>query len=112
MGISGSEIFLIILAVLVFFGANKIPELARGLGKGMREFKRAAEDIKSEINNSTSDVRCEVDNLKSELNNSTSEMRNKVDELKSELNTQTTNIKKEVEELRDDIDKTDVYPKP
>lgn len=93
MGISGSEIFLVILAVLVFFGANKIPELARGLGKGMREFKKAAEDIKSEINNSTSDVRKEVDDMKSELNN------------------QTSDISKEVEEIRDDIDKTDVYPK-
>ena len=94
MGIGGSEIFLIILAVLVFFGANKIPELARGLGKGMREFKKAADDIKSEINNSTSDVRSEVNDLK------------------SELNTQTTDIKKEVEEIRDDIDKTDVNSKP
>ena len=94
MGIGGSEIFLIILAVLVFFGANKIPELARGLGKGMREFKKAADEIKSEINNSTSDVRKEVDDMKSELNN------------------QASDITKNVEEIRDNIDKTDVTPNP
>lgn len=37
----------------MLFGANKIPEIARGLGKGIREVKNAASDIKSEINNST-----------------------------------------------------------
>ncbi len=40
--------------VIMLFGANKIPEIARGLGKGIREVKNAASDIKSEINNSTS----------------------------------------------------------
>jgi TatA/E family protein of Tat protein translocase len=64
MGIGGSEIFLILLIILVFFGANKIPEFARGLGKGLREFKKAAEDIKAEINNSTTDIKKEVDEIK------------------------------------------------
>jgi sec-independent protein translocase protein TatA len=64
MGIGGSEIFLILLVVLIFFGADKLPELARGLGKGMREFKKAAEDIKSEINNNTSDIKKEMDEVK------------------------------------------------
>lgn len=43
------EITLIILVLLVFFGAKKIPELARGLGKGIREFKDATKEIKNEI---------------------------------------------------------------
>jgi sec-independent protein translocase protein TatA len=64
MGIGGSEIFLILLVILVFFGANKIPEFARGLGKGLREFKKAAEDIKSEINSSTADIKNEVNEMK------------------------------------------------
>ena len=38
---SGGEIILILIAVLLLFGANKIPELARGLGKGIREIKNA-----------------------------------------------------------------------
>ena len=45
--ISGSEIFIILLVVLLLFGANKLPEIARGLGKGMNEFKKATEDIMS-----------------------------------------------------------------
>lgn len=45
----GWEWILIILLVLVFFGAKKIPELARGLGKGIREFKDATREIKRDI---------------------------------------------------------------
>lgn len=43
------EIILILLVVLVLFGAKKIPELAQGLGKGIREFRRASSDIRGEI---------------------------------------------------------------
>lgn len=49
--IGGSELILIMVVILVFFGANKIPELARGLGKGIREFKDASREIRSEIEN-------------------------------------------------------------
>ncbi len=50
--IGGPEIFIIILIVVMFFGADKIPEIARGLGKGMRQVKDATNDIKREINDS------------------------------------------------------------
>jgi len=40
----------VILLVIMFFGANRIPEIARGLGKGIREVRNATEDIKNEIN--------------------------------------------------------------
>jgi sec-independent protein translocase protein TatA len=45
----GSEWLLILLAVLLFFGGKKIPELMRGIGKGVREFNDAKEKVKSEI---------------------------------------------------------------
>ncbi len=48
-GLGGWEILLIVLVLLIFFGAKKIPELARGLGKGIREFKDATKEIKDEI---------------------------------------------------------------
>lgn len=67
MGIGGSEIILILLFVLIFFGADKIPEFARALGKGMREFKKATDEIKSEINNSTGEIRKEMENFKDEV---------------------------------------------
>ena len=47
--ISGAEIFVILVIVLMLFGADKIPEIARGLGKGMRQIKDATNDIKREI---------------------------------------------------------------
>ncbi|MCC5928535.1 MAG: twin-arginine translocase TatA/TatE family subunit [Cyclobacteriaceae bacterium] len=48
-GLGPWEITLIVLVLLIFFGAKKIPELARGLGKGIREFKDATKEIKDEI---------------------------------------------------------------
>ncbi|MFP4091723.1 MAG: twin-arginine translocase TatA/TatE family subunit [Cyclobacteriaceae bacterium] len=48
-GLGGWEILLIIMVLLIFFGAKKIPELARGLGRGIREFKDATKEIKDEI---------------------------------------------------------------
>ena len=49
--LGGSEIMLILVVILIFFGANKIPELARGLGKGIREFKDASTEIRKEFEN-------------------------------------------------------------
>lgn len=45
------ELLLIMFVCLLLFGGNKLPELARGLGKGIREFKDASEGVKSEIHN-------------------------------------------------------------
>jgi len=50
--IGGGEIFFILLIVVMLFGADKIPEIARGLGKGIRDVRNAANDIKHEITNS------------------------------------------------------------
>ena len=50
-GLGGWEIMIILLVILVFFGANKIPDIARGLGRGIREFKDATKEIKDEIEN-------------------------------------------------------------
>ncbi|HEU4496728.1 MAG TPA: twin-arginine translocase TatA/TatE family subunit [Flavobacterium sp.] len=48
-GIGGSELFFIIIIAVMLFGADKIPEVARGLGKGIQQLKNATDDIKSEI---------------------------------------------------------------
>lgn len=49
------ELLLIMFTILVFFGAKKIPELARGMGRGIREFKDATKEIKSEIEEGLND---------------------------------------------------------
>ena len=75
--ISGAEIAFILFIVLMVFGADKVPEIARGLGKGMRQIKDATNDIKSEITKSaekqgldidiTKDVRKEIDKVKEDV---------------------------------------------
>ena len=55
--IGGSEIFFILFIVLLFFGSKKIPELARGLGKGLREMKDAASGIEREITKEVKDIK-------------------------------------------------------
>lgn len=49
LNMGGGEIMLIMIAILLLFGGKKLPELARGLGKGIREFKDASEGVKREI---------------------------------------------------------------
>jgi sec-independent protein translocase protein TatA len=49
------EMLIIALFILIFFGAKKIPEIARGMGKGIREFKDATKEVKKEINEGMKD---------------------------------------------------------
>jgi sec-independent protein translocase protein TatA len=48
-GIGGPELMLIMFIVLLLFGANKLPELARGMGKAVREFKKATSSVETEM---------------------------------------------------------------
>lgn len=52
LNLGGGEVMLILFVVLLFFGSKSIPELARGLGKGLREIREASESIRSEIEHS------------------------------------------------------------
>ena len=54
-GLGGTEVLLILLAILLLFGAKRIPELAKGLGRGIREFKDATKEVKNEIESSVKD---------------------------------------------------------
>lgn len=75
---SGAEIAFIVFIMVMVFGADKIPEIARGLGKGMKTIRNATEDIKSEVMKSAEkngvdtsfkdDVKGEIDKVKDDLN--------------------------------------------
>tara|TARA_R100001369_G_scaffold89947_1_gene128199 strand:+ start:6875 stop:7162 length:288 start_codon:yes stop_codon:yes gene_type:complete len=85
--ISGTEIVFILFIVLLVFGADKVPEIAKGLGKGMRQLKDATNDIKSEITKSaekqgidvdiTKDVREEIDKVKDDVEEITGPIKRK-----------------------------------
>ncbi len=86
--ISGAEIAIIVLIVVMVFGADKIPEIARGMGKTMRTIKDATNDIKSEISKSaenhgidtsiTKDINSEITKVKDELEEFTGSVRRKM----------------------------------
>ena len=85
--ISGAEIAFIMFILVMVFGADKIPDIARGLGKGMKAVKNASNDIKSEIQKSaekqgidtdfTKDVRGEIDKVKEDIDEITGSVRRK-----------------------------------
>jgi len=54
-GIGMPEILVIMLLVLILFGSKRLPEVARGIGKSMQEFKKAADDVKRELDVSNFD---------------------------------------------------------
>jgi sec-independent protein translocase protein TatA len=49
MNLGAPEVLLVMLVILIFFGPSKIPELAKGLGKGLREFRKASREIQEDI---------------------------------------------------------------
>lgn len=69
--IGGTEVIFILFIVVMVFGADKIPEIARGLGKGMRQLKDATNDIKHEVTKSAEKHGIDTDvtkNINEELN--------------------------------------------
>ncbi|MEL0644624.1 MULTISPECIES: twin-arginine translocase TatA/TatE family subunit [unclassified Olleya] len=86
--ISGGEIFFILLIVVMVFGAKNVPDIAKGLGKGMRQLKDATNDIKTEITKSaerngldtsiTNDVNEELKKVKDDLEEFTGSVRRKL----------------------------------
>ncbi len=89
--ISGTEIAFIVFVLVMVFGADKIPEIARGLGKGMRIIKDATNDIKTEITKSadkhgldadvassiTSDIKKEIDKVQEDIDDFTGSVKRK-----------------------------------
>ena len=54
-GLGGTEIVIILLVGLVLFGARRLPELGKGLGQGIREFKKGVNDIRGDLEDSLKD---------------------------------------------------------
>lgn len=54
--LGGGEIILILVLVLVLFGARKLPELAKGLGQGIKEFKKATREVSDEVQNAVNET--------------------------------------------------------
>lgn len=75
--ISGAEIFIILIIVVMLFGAEKIPEIARGLGKGMQQLKNATNEVKKEIVESGIDKKMDT-GFAHDIEKEVSKIKNKV----------------------------------
>jgi len=65
--ISGGEIFIVLLVVFLFFGPDKIPEIARWIGKGIGEVKKATSEIRDELTRETEDIKKQANDIKKDL---------------------------------------------
>jgi len=72
--ISGQEIIILLLFILVLFGSKEIPRMAKMFGQGMKEFRRATDDIKREIQDSSSDVVKDFKEMKDDLTKDANEV--------------------------------------
>ena len=86
--ISGPEIGFIIFIVVLLFGADKIPDFARNLGKGINNIKHATNEIKQEINNSTDGIDKNTDITK--------QIKSEIDKVKSEIDSVSGSIKRDL----------------
>ena len=84
--ISGAEIGIVVFIIVIFFGADKIPELARGIGKGIKEIKHASNDIKNEIKNSSNIIE----------DNTTKNINKEIDKVNNEIQEVTGSIKRDI----------------
>jgi len=78
--ISGPEIIVIMLIVVMVFGADKIPEIARGLGKGMRQVKDATNDLKKEIKDSSEKNKIDT-NIAKDLNKEVAAVKDNIEDI-------------------------------
>ncbi|MCR9182809.1 MAG: twin-arginine translocase TatA/TatE family subunit [Flavobacteriaceae bacterium] len=85
--ISGAEIGFILFIVLMVFGADKVPEIARGLGKGIKQIKNATNDIKSEITKGAKERGIDVDITK--------DVQNEIEKAKEDINEITGPVKRQ-----------------
>lgn len=81
MFISGAEIAFIGFILVMIFGADKIPEIARGLGKGMRQIKDATNDIKREITESGTNLDPKNHHLTKEISQTAKDIKDDIDDL-------------------------------
>jgi sec-independent protein translocase protein TatA len=86
--IAGSEVIIILLFILVFFGAKSIPGLSRSLGRGIRQIKDASEEMKSEIRKTTGDMRADM-NLKRNIEEVTSQFKKPLKEIEKNIESTT-----------------------
>ncbi|WP_430615001.1 Sec-independent protein translocase subunit TatA/TatB [Flavobacterium sp. JP2137] len=97
-GIGGGEIFFIILVILMLFGSDKVPEMARTFGKAMSQLKNATNEIKSEIKKSAEESGI-ADDLRETLNidiDPAADIKNEINKAKEDIENITGPVKRQL----------------
>jgi len=98
--ISGGEIFVILLVVVMVFGADKLPEIARELGKGMRQIKNATNDIKREIHNSAEKNDIDID-VAAKVRNEVNRIKDNFDDFSNPMKKVRSDIENSINPIKD-----------
>jgi sec-independent protein translocase protein TatA len=98
--ISGGEIFVILIVVVMVFGADKLPEIARELGKGMRQIKNATNDIKREIHSSAEKNNLDID-IASKVRSEVNKIKDNFDDFSNPVKKVKTDIEKSLNPPKD-----------
>ena len=100
-GIGGGEIFFILIVILMLFGSDKIPEIARTLGKGMAQLKNATNEIKHEIQKGAEDNGLDMKNLTGGISDEIASAKKSMTETINpvEIANPITEIKEDIESL-------------
>jgi len=98
-GIGGGELVFIIFVMLMLFGSDKIPEIARTMGKAMAQLKNATNDIKSEIQKGAEANGLDTKSLSEFSGNINSQINKTKEDLLGDSVTQVTKIKEDIEDI-------------
>jgi sec-independent protein translocase protein TatA len=89
LNLGGGEVFVIVLVIVMFFGSDKLPEIAKGIGKGIRQINDAKDQIQNEIQKTT-------EGFKTELEKHTSEIHSEIDQAGQSMKRQIDNASKTI----------------
>lgn len=103
-GIGGGELVFIILIVLMLFGSDKIPEIARSAGKIMRQLKHATNDIKSEIQKSAEDHGYDTKALTGGISEEIQKAKESISETVNPMGNITADVSTPIEKVKEDIE--------
>lgn len=96
LNLGGGEVFLIILVLLMFFGSDKLPEIAKGLGKGLRELNDAKNTVQEEIQKHTGgladEIRKHTSDIQEELNKAGEGMKKQLEDASAAIQESSKSI--------------------
>lgn len=99
-GIGTGELIIVLLFILIFFGADSIPGLARSFGRGIRQIKNATNDIQDEITKTSSEIKREM-NANRALHDAQKTIENPVKEFTKELKNKGDEISQNIDKMGD-----------